>query len=263
MSLACPVDFDSVSLRRHVVEMYERVADTPADYFHFNVGADYAVRHLGYDRAELESLPGWATSRFAGVGSPFAAGEIPAGATVVDHACGAGTDLLIAARRAGAMGHAIGVDITPAMQRAARRAAFESGLSARIEVRAGSFDALPVADASADVVLSNGVLNLAEDKLRVLGEALRVLRPGGALYLADVVLERDLDAGSRRDPVIWAACVGGALTESDLLSALQIAGFDSVRVAGRYECFRGTSVERKFGTSLRVASSTVYARKAV
>ena len=129
MSLACPVDFDSVSLRRHVVEMYERVADTPADYFHFNVGADYAVRHLGYDRAELESLPAWATSRFAGVGNPFAAGEIPTGATVVDHACGAGTDLLIAARRAGAMGHAIGVDITPAMQRAARRAAFESGLS--------------------------------------------------------------------------------------------------------------------------------------
>ena len=159
------------------------------------------------------------------------------------------------------MGHAIGVDITPAMQRAARRAAFESGLPARIEVRAGSFDALPLNDASADVVLSNGVLNLAEDKLRVLGEARRVLQPGGALFLADVVLERDLDASAPRDPVIWAACVGGALTESDLFLALQMAGFDNVRVAARYECFRGTSVERKFGTSLRVQSITVYARK--
>jgi arsenite methyltransferase len=262
MTLACPVDFDADSLRRHVVEMYERVAASPDAAFHFNVGPDYAASRLGYARAELDALPARATSRFAGVGNPFAAGPIPAGATVVDHACGAGTDLLIAARRAGPGGTAIGVDLTPAMQDMARQAAQESGIAARIEIRAGSFDSLPVESSVADVVLSNGVLNLAQDKVRVLREAARVLRPGGALYLADVVLDRELAPSARRDPLLWAACVGGALTEEDLVAALALAGFTEVRIAGRYECFRGTPVERKFGTSLHVSAVTVSARTA-
>jgi SAM-dependent methyltransferase len=262
MTLACPAGFDGEELHRHVVSMYERVAACPGDAFHFHVGVDYAVDRLGYDRAELEALPAECTARFAGVGNPFTAGPIPAGAVVVDHACGAGTDLLIAARRAGSGGHAIGIDITPAMRAAAQRAVVAAGLAERAEILPGSFDALPLADASADVVLSNGVLNLAQDKLEVLREAHRVLRPGGALLLADVVLDRRLAPVARADPQLWAACVGGALTEPDLLQALRLAGFVGMNITGRWACYRGTSVERKFGSSLRIEALAVGARKA-
>jgi arsenite methyltransferase len=262
MTLACPIGFDGEELHRHVVSMYERVAARPGDAFHFHVGVDYAADWLGYDRAELEALPTECTARFAGVGNPFTAGSVPDGAVVVDHACGAGTDLLIAARRAGSDGRAIGIDITPAMRATAQRAAVAAGLADRVEVLPGSFDALPLAAASVDVVLSNGVLNLATDKLQVLREAHRVLRPGGILLLADVVLDRRLDPVASADPQLWAACVGGALTEQDLLHALRLAGFVGSSITGRWACYRGTSVERKFGSSLRVEAIAVGGRKA-
>src|SRR5262245_15546031 len=104
MAASCPMDFDVARLREGVQAMYTRVANDPHGAFHFHRGIDYAVEQLGYDRAELEALPRVATERFAGVGNPLALGRLAAGEVVLDHACGAGTDVLLAARRVGPSG---------------------------------------------------------------------------------------------------------------------------------------------------------------
>jgi arsenite methyltransferase len=124
---------------------------------------------------------------------------------VLDIGCGAGTDLLLAARRTGPKGKAIGVDPTPAMRESAARFAREIGLAGIVEIRAGSTDALPVDDGSVDVVISNGVVNLAPYKSVAFGEIARVLKPGGRLYLADVMIQEELSEKSRRDADLWAA----------------------------------------------------------
>lgn len=260
----CPTGFDSARLHEAVVAMYETVARSPRPgAFHFHVGADYAVQRLGYPAAELAELPAACTQRFAGVGNPLLAGPVPEGAVVLDHACGSGTDLLLAARRLGPAGRAIGVDITPGMRAAAQEAARSLALDTPIKILHGSFDQLPLPARSVDLVLSNGVLNLAPDKLQVLREAWRVLRPGGALYLADVVLGRALAAPSRSNAALWAACVGGAMTEAALLDALVHVGFRALRIAARHDPFAGTSLPLKFGSDIQVASVTLSARKPV
>jgi hypothetical protein len=137
MSAICPIDFDVQKLRGQVRAVYTRLAEDPAGDFHFHRGLRYAIDHLGYDAAELSELPECATSRFAGVGNPLAIGPIPPGQTVLDHACGAGMDLLLGARRVGPTGRAIGVDMTASMREAAWRAAEESGLANRVEIRDG------------------------------------------------------------------------------------------------------------------------------
>ncbi|MCW5636125.1 MAG: methyltransferase domain-containing protein [Rubrivivax sp.] len=259
---ACPAGFDTERLRREIVAQYERVAAAPAHgEHHFHTGGEFAVRALGYDAGEIARLPLTATDRFAGVGNPLLAGPLPDGGTVLDHACGAGTDLLLAATRVGPRGTAIGVDMTPGMRECARRAAEEAGLAGRVEVVDGRFEALPLPDASVDVVLSNGVLNLAPDKLAVLAEAWRVLRPGGALYLADVVLARPLDELARANPALWAACIGGALHEPLLGPLLAAAGFVSVQVAARHDPFAGTALGAKLGRAVGLSSLTLAARK--
>src|SRR5262245_24593761 len=115
MAATCPIHFDIAALRENVREMYTRVAEDPTGDFHFHRGPEYAIRHLGYSRAEVEAVPVRASLRFAGVGNPLSVGPFHQGETVLDHACGAGMDLLIAARRVGASGRAIGVDMTPQM----------------------------------------------------------------------------------------------------------------------------------------------------
>ena len=261
MPATCPAGFDTGRLRDSVRSMYERVARAPGDGFHFHVGAAYAAERLDYDRSELAALPAICTARFAGVGNPHRVGPIRPGATVLDHACGAGVDLLIAARRVSPSGKAIGVDITPVMRECALAAAREAGLDSVVEVRAGDFEHLPVEDASVDYVISNGVLNLAPDKTRVLREVVRVLRPGGELYLADVIVERELTAPARSDPDLWAACVGGAVTETELAALATESGLKYGRIVERFDSFRGTSVERKFGRALRVYGATFHATK--
>lgn len=261
MTAICPVGFDSGHLRDRVRAMYERVARTPEGNFHFHRGLDYAVDRLGYERATLLTLPERSVARFAGVGNPHRIGPIAAGATVLDHACGAGMDLLLAAQRAGVSGRAIGVDMTPAMRECAAAAAREAGLELIVEIRAGIFEDLPVGDESVDYVISNGVVNLAPDKQCVFREIHRVLRPGGELYLADVVLERDLAPAARGNPDLWAACVGGAVTESGMLRHIAEAGLGGARVVEHFDCFHGTSVGRKFAGSMRIGGTTFHARK--
>lgn len=205
MATTCPVDFDVDRLRRLVRVEYDRLAREPRGNFHFHRGPEYACRILRYDPEELATIPSECTASFAGVGNPHRIGPIEPGETVLDIGCGAGMDLLLVARRAGPSGKAIGVDMTPSMLELAKRGALKAGLWENTEVRRGTAEELPVASESVDVVISNGVLNLSPDKDRAFREIYRVLRPGGRLYLADVVVQRELSLATRSDVDLWAA----------------------------------------------------------
>lgn len=202
MALTCPIDLDVASLRAEVQTMYTRVASSPAGDFHFHRGPVYAATVLGYDASELAALPDDVTSSFAGVGNPHAIGAIPVGSTVVDIGCGAGTDLLVAARRTGPNGRAIGVDMTEAMRRRAARGAADAGIE-NVDVREGDATRLPLDDGSVDVVISNGVLNLVPEKKRAIAEMARVLKPGGRLQIADIIIGEELPESALRDIDLW------------------------------------------------------------
>lgn len=263
MATMAPSGFDAARLREAIRVTYERVARDPSGDFHFHRGRAYAVERLGYDRDELDALPREATDRFAGVGNPLQIGPVHAGETVLDHACGAGTDLLLAARRVGASGRAVGVDITPEMRAVAQRAAVSAGLAERIDVRAGSYEDLPLPSESVDVAISNGVINLAPDKRRVFAELWRVLRPGGRLYLADVVVARELKLETRMQPELWAACIAGALPDAELSVIASEAGFVDAERLRYFDCFAGTSAEHKVSRDLQVRAVNFFARKPV
>ena len=205
MAATCPIGFDVNRMQQEVKKTYEEVAHNPDGRFHFHTGLDYACNLLLYDRQELESLPRESTARFAGVANPHRIGPIAPGETVLDIGCGAGMDLLLAARRVGTEGKAIGVDMTLAMCERARAAAVEAGLWKVVDVRRGVAEHLPVEDESMDVIISNGVINLSPDKDHAFREIVRVLRPGGRLYLADVAVQRDLSLQARSDVDLWAA----------------------------------------------------------
>lgn len=202
MALTCPIDLDVATLRTEVQSIYARVAASPDGDFHFHRGPQYAADWLGYDPAELAALPSDVVASFAGVGNPHAVGPIPTGAVVLDIGCGAGTDLLLAARRVGPRGRAIGVDMTEAMRARAMAGAASCGL-ANVEVRDGDATRLPVDDASVDVVISNGVLNLVPDKPRAVAEIARVLKPGGRVQIADIVIGEQLPDSALRDIDLW------------------------------------------------------------
>jgi SAM-dependent methyltransferase len=218
MALTSPENFNSSYLRDQVMQTYDQVARQPEGDYHFHRGAEYAHIYLGYNQGELDLVPADSSDRFAGVGNPLLIGDntpgvkpVSIGETVLDHACGGGMDLLIAARRIGKTGKAIGVDMTPSMRNQAARGAEKAGLSHIVDIREGVYEALPVEDSSVDVLISNGVVNLAPDKRVVFKEIMRVLKPGGRLFLADVVVQRELTLDARSNPDIWAACIGGAL----------------------------------------------------
>jgi SAM-dependent methyltransferase len=255
------LNFDVAYLRDQVRSTYDQVARDPHRHYHFHRGPEYAHSFLGYDRQELAALPAISTERFAGVGNPLAIGPVAAGETVLDHACGAGMDLLLAARRSGPSGRVVGIDMTPAMVDCTRQAAQQAGLADRVEVQQGFYEDLPVADASADVLISNGVLNLAPDKRRVFGEIVRVLKPGGRLYLADVVVQRELTEEARSDPDLWAACVAGALVESELVALADACGLTGGRVVQRFNCFYDTTAEAKVAKDLFIQSVNFCAHK--
>ncbi len=203
MAISCPVDLDTRKLRAEIQSIYARVAADPSGEFHFHRGPEYAATRLRYDAAELATLPGTVTGSFAGVGNPHAIAPLPSGATVVDIGSGAGMDLLLAARHVGPRGRAIGVDMTEAMRDRARRGAAACGL-AQVEIREGEATALPVEAGSVDVVISNGVLNLVAEKAAAIAEIQRVLKPGGRVQIADIVLGVELPQDARADIDLWA-----------------------------------------------------------
>ena len=202
MAITCPVDLDTLKLRARIQSIYARVAADPSGEFHFHRGPEYAATRLHYNAAELSKLPGMVTESFAGIGNPHAIAPLPAGATVVDIGCGAGTDLLLAAFHVGPRGRAIGVDMTEAMRDRARRGAAACGL-AHVEVRDGEATALPIEAESVDVVMSNGVLNLVPEKRGAIAEIRRVLKPQGRVQIADIVLGVELPEDARQDIDLW------------------------------------------------------------
>jgi SAM-dependent methyltransferase len=192
---------DLPSLRDAIQEEYTAVAVNPAQGFHFHTGRPLAAL-LGYQDEWLAGVPETALESFAGTGNPFSLGEIRPGDRVVDVGCGAGLDSLIAAKMAGPEGRVIGVDMTPAMLEKARRSASEAGLG-NAEFREGFGEALPVEDGWADVVISNGVLNLLPDKAAGLQEMARVLKPAGRLQIGDILVQRAVPESARRRIDLW------------------------------------------------------------
>ncbi len=190
-------------LRREVQEKYTEVAENPERTFHFHHGRPLA-EILGYPMDKVDAMPSDAVESFAGVGNPCALGPVLAGQTVVDVGSGGGFDSLIAAEMVGPLGRVIGVDMTEAMLEKSRGVAKKMGLS-QVEFRYGLAESLPVDDASVDVVISNGVINLCPDKYGVFRDIFRTIKPGGSLYLADIVVHKPVPEGAKAEVDLWTA----------------------------------------------------------
>jgi ubiquinone/menaquinone biosynthesis C-methylase UbiE len=188
-----------------------------------------AAKHAGYT-SELEAHADAARSSF-GCGNPLAFAGVREGETVLDLGSGAGLDLLIAARKVGPSGRVIGVDMTDEMLEAARAHAAGAGFD-NVELRKGVIEKLPVADDSVDWVISNCVVNLSPEKQRVFAEIHRVLRPGGRFSISDIVAG-DLPEALRELAEVYAACIGGAISESEYVAGLEAAGLSEVTVSER------------------------------
>jgi arsenite methyltransferase len=240
---------DTLDLERRVKEMYREVAEEPFKEFHFETGRALAER-LGYPGEQLDAIPAEAIDSFAGVGYYFELARITPGETVVDLGSGSGMDSFLAARQTGESGRVVGIDMTAAQLAKARRLASEHGM-ANVEFVEAHIEQLPLPNASADVVISNGVINLAPDKAAVFAEAARVLRPGGRLALADIVTSTQLPVGVTCDASLWAACIGGALQRDDYREAIEAAGFelDGLEENDRYRFVseRAENATKKYG----------------
>ena len=194
-----PVDVDV--LRDEIRKTYTDVSTAPEQEFIFPTGRAWA-QELGYPEPELARIPQATVESFAGVANHWTLGCIEPGAVVLDLGCGAGIDLLIAAQMTGPTGRVIGVDMTATMFERARRSATEMGLR-NVELHESLIEALPLDDASADVVISNGVIDLVPDKDAVFDEIDRVLRPGGRLQLADVIIHHEVSEDARSRIDLW------------------------------------------------------------
>lgn len=192
---------DVEELRSAIREEYALVANEPERGFHFHTGRRLASI-LGYDEEWLSAVPEGTVASFAGTGNPFSIGRLASGERVIDVGCGAGIDSLIASRMVGPTGRVIGIDMTPAMVAKARAGAAEAGAN-NVEFREGSAESLPVEDGWADVVISNGVVNLFPDKLSGLREMARALRPGGRLQVGDILVQKAVSEKGKRDISLW------------------------------------------------------------
>jgi arsenite methyltransferase len=182
-----------------------------------------------YDDASRNDVPEAALNASLGCGVPTAVADLREGETVLDLGSGAGADVLISARRVGPTGKAIGLDMTDEMLDLARTNATEAGVE-NVEFLKGYLEEMPLQDASVDVVISNCVINLSDDKPRVIAEAARVLRPGGRFAVSDVIADADMDDATRADMAAWTGCVAGALTETEFRGALDAAGFEEIEI---------------------------------
>ena len=201
MTAPSPLRLDRDVLRQAIREEYKVVAAEPTRGFHFHTGRPLAQR-LGYRDAWLEDIPEASIESFAGTGNPFSLGTLDAGTRVVDIGCGAGIDSLIAAQMVGSTGHVIGVDMTPAMLEKAAASAAAADVD-NVEFRAGYGESVPVPDEWADVVISNGVLNLMPDKVAALTEMARVLKPGGRLQIGDILVDKEVPQSAKEQIELW------------------------------------------------------------
>lgn len=198
---ALPVDLGT--LREAVRDKYRDVALAPHGEYHFHTGRPLAAR-LGYDSEAVDRLPDSAVESFAGVGNPFSLRPLAEGERVVDAGSGGGFDCFVAAHHVGRSGRVIGIDMTEEMLEKSRATAAELGL-AHVEFRDGLLEEMPIEDGWADVVISNGVINLCADKSRVFAEILRILRPGGHLQFADIATGKPVPESARSNVDLWTA----------------------------------------------------------
>lgn len=189
-------------LKDEIIRMYQEVADKPEAEYHFFHGRA-AAELFGYDPAWLDRAPAGAVASFAGVGNPHLRSAIQPGETVVDLGSGAGLDAIIASWSAGASGKVIGVDLNPTMCLKAQAHAAASG--SRMECHQGRMEDIPLPDGSADVVISNGVINLSFRKRKVIEELFRILKSGGRLSITDIVSAKQLSQSIVNDPKLWAS----------------------------------------------------------
>jgi arsenite methyltransferase len=194
---------DRAQLRRQISEKYTDVALEPEKGFHFHTGRPLAAM-LGYPSDEVDKLPKATVDSFAGTGNPFSMGRLNPDEVVVDIGCGAGFDTLQAALQVGPDGRVIAVDMTDAMREKTRAGAEALGL-ANVNVRHGYMEQLPVDDASVDVVISNGVINLTPDKVGAMREVYRVLKPGGRFQIGDIVVQKEVPQDAKDDLDLWSA----------------------------------------------------------
>jgi len=197
-----PARVDRAQLRLQVSGKYKEVALEPEKGFHFHTGRPLAVL-LSYDDAEVDALPKATVDSFAGTGNPFSMGQLAEGEVVLDIGCGAGFDTLLAAQQVGPRGKVVAVDMTEAMLEKTRAGAAALGLD-NVDVRLGFAEELPVADDSIDVVISNGVINLCPDKVAVMTEVYRVLRPGGRFQIGDIVVHKEVPQEAKDDIELWS-----------------------------------------------------------
>ncbi len=188
-------------LRQAISEEYEAVANKPDQGFHFHTGRRL-TRILGYKEEWLEGIPESSIESFAGTGNPFSIGAIHLGEKVVDIGCGAGIDSLVAAKQVGSEGKVIGVDMTDAMLNKARKSGEEAGFR-HAEFRKGHAESLPVDNGWADVVISNGVINLTPDKKATFREIIRILKPNGRIQIGDILVQKKVPDGAKRKIDLW------------------------------------------------------------
>jgi arsenite methyltransferase len=247
--MTAAVNFDPKELEAKVKAMYRSVAENPHGEFHFEMGRAMAER-LGYAPADLDGIPAEAIESFAGVGYYFHLADLKAGETVLDLGSGSGMDTFIAALKVGASGKVIGVDMTDEQRAKAERLRDRAGFRNVTYVK-GYIESVPLPAASVDVVISNGVINLATDKTAVFREAERLLKPGGRLAISDIVTEVRLPETIVCNATLWAACIGGAAQQDHYLSQIEAAGLKSAQVqdnpAYQFISDNARGASRKFG----------------
>jgi SAM-dependent methyltransferase len=226
--MATPVTFDPKELESKVKAMYRSVAESPHGEFHFEMGRAMAER-LGYAPADLDHIPKEAIESFAGVGYYFHLADLKESETVLDLGSGSGMDTFIAALKVGPRGKVIGIDMTDEQRAKAERLRDRDGFKNVTYVK-GYIENVPVPAASVDVVISNGVINLATDKSKVFSEAARLLKSGGRFAISDIVTEVQLPETIVCNSTLWAACIGGAAQQDNYRDQIAAAGMTVVKV---------------------------------
>ena len=219
---------DAIELERKVKKMYSDVALNPKGEYHFEMGRGLAEK-LGYEKNDLDSIPAASIESFAGVGYYFDLANLKEGERVLDLGSGSGMDVFVAAIKVGKTGHVSGADMTDEQLEKSERLRKEYSFE-NVSFHKTYIEKLPFPDASFDVVISNGVINLCTDKEKVFAEVGRVLKSKGRMAIADIVTEKQLPENVVCNSTLWAACIGGAAQQDDYSTAIKKGGMEIVEV---------------------------------